>query len=99
MLSIVTGNPNSMGDAMITDPDADLITFTGSVRVGKPIAAKAGYERMGLELGGNDPLIVMEDADLEEAAELAVLWATKNSGPRCTAAKRILCVEAVADQF
>ncbi len=99
MLSIVTGNPHSMGDAMITDPDADLITFTGSVRVGKHIAAKAGYKRLVLELGGNDPLIVMEDADLEKAAELAVLGATKNSGQRCTAVKRILCVESVADEF
>jgi phosphonoacetaldehyde dehydrogenase len=99
MLSIVTGNPHSMGDAMITDPDADLITFTGSVRVGKHIAANAGYKRLVLELGGNDPLIVMEDADLEKAAELAVAGATKNSGQRCTAVKRILCVEAVADEF
>jgi putative phosphonoacetaldehyde dehydrogenase len=99
MLSIVTGNPHSMGDAMITDPDVDLVTFTGSVRVGKHLAAYAGYKRLVLELGGNDPLIVMEDADLEKAAELAVLGATKNSGQRCTAVKRILCVEAVADEF
>lgn len=99
MLSVVTGNPHSMGDAMITDPDADLVTFTGSVRVGKHIADKAGYKRLVLELGGNDPLIVMEDADLEKAAELAVTGATKNSGQRCTAVKRILCVEAVADDF
>lgn len=99
MLSVVTGNPHSMGDAMITDPDADLVTFTGSVRVGKHIAATAGYKRIVLELGGNDPLIVMEDADLEKAAELAVVGATKNSGQRCTAVKRILCVEAVADDF
>ncbi len=99
MLSVVTGNPHSMGDAMITDPDADLVTFTGSVRVGKHIATKAGYKRLVLELGGNDPLIVMEDADLEKAAELAVTGATKNSGQRCTAVKRILCVEAVADDF
>jgi putative phosphonoacetaldehyde dehydrogenase len=99
MLSVVTGNPHSMGDAMITDPDADLVTFTGSVRVGKHIAAAAGYKRIVLELGGNDPLIVMEDADLEKAAELAVMGATKNSGQRCTAVKRILCVEAVADDF
>jgi len=99
MLSVVTGNPHSMGDAMITDPDADLVTFTGSVRVGKHIAAKAGYKRLVLELGGNDPLIVMEDADLDKAAELAVTGATKNSGQRCTAVKRILCVEAVADDF
>jgi putative phosphonoacetaldehyde dehydrogenase len=99
MLSIVTGNPRTMGDAMIIDPRADMITFTGSVRVGKYIAEKAGYKRLVLELGGNDPLIVMEDADLDKAAELAVQGATKNSGQRCTAVKRILCVESVADAF
>ncbi|WP_043236940.1 aldehyde dehydrogenase family protein, partial [Bosea sp. LC85] len=99
MLSVVTGNPSTMGDAMITDPDADLVTFTGSVRVGKHIAATAGYKRIVLELGGNDPLIVMEDADLDKAAELAVTGATKNSGQRCTAVKRILVVESVADAF
>lgn len=99
MLSVVTGKPSTMGDAMITDPDADLITFTGSVRVGKHIAQTAGYRRVVLELGGNDPLIVMEDADLDKAAELAVQGATKNSGQRCTAVKRILVVESVADDF
>jgi len=99
MLSVVTGNPSTMGDAMITDPDADLVTFTGSVRVGKHIANTAGYKRIVLELGGNDPLIVMEDADLDKAAELAVQGATKNSGQRCTAVKRILVVESVADAF
>jgi len=99
MLSIVTGNPRTMGDAMITDPHADIVTFTGSVRVGKYIAATAGYKRIVLELGGNDPLIVMEDADLDKAAELAVQGATKNSGQRCTAVKRILVVEKIADAF
>jgi phosphonoacetaldehyde dehydrogenase len=99
MLSVVTGNPSTMGDSMITDPDCELITFTGSVRVGKYIAEKAGYRRIVLELGGNDPLIVMEDADLDKAAELAVQGATKNSGQRCTAVKRILVVETVADEF
>ena len=99
MLSVVTGNPATMGDAMITDPDADLITFTGSVRVGKYIAEKAGYRRIVLELGGNDPLIVMGDADLDKAADLAVQGATKNSGQRCTAVKRILVVDSVADAF
>jgi len=99
MLSVVTGNPSTMGDAMITDPDADLVTFTGSVRVGKHIASTAGYKRKILELGGNDPLIVMEDADLDKAADLAVAGATKNSGQRCTAVKRILVVESVADEL
>ena len=102
MLSIVTGNPRSMGDAMITDPHADVVTFTGSVRVGKHIAATAGYKRLVLELGGNDPLIIcddLSDADLDKAAELAVKGATANSGQRCTAVKRILVTEKVADRF
>src|SRR5258708_3104390 len=84
---------------MITDPHADLVTFTGSVRVGKHIAATAGYKRLVLELGGNDPLIVMEDADLDRAADLAVAGATKNSGQRCTAVKRILLVQSVAERL
>jgi putative phosphonoacetaldehyde dehydrogenase len=99
MLSVVTGLPADIGDEMIVNPNIDLITFTGSVGVGKYIAAKAGYRRMVLELGGNDPLIVMEDADTDKAAELAVAGATKNSGQRCTAVKRIIVVEKVADAF
>jgi putative phosphonoacetaldehyde dehydrogenase len=97
MYQVVTGLPGDIGDAMITDPHAELITFTGGVAAGKYIASKAGYRRTVLELGGNDPLIVMEDADLDRAADLAVAGATKNSGQRCTAVKRILVVEAVAD--
>ncbi|MDT8343431.1 MAG: phosphonoacetaldehyde dehydrogenase [Thermohalobaculum sp.] len=102
MLSVVTGWPGEIGDEMITNPDIDLITFTGGVPVGKLIASKAGYKRQVLELGGNDPLIVLNDLsddDLRRAAELAVMGATKNSGQRCTAVKRILCQESVADRF
>jgi acyl-CoA reductase-like NAD-dependent aldehyde dehydrogenase len=58
-----------------------------------------GYRRAVLELGGNDPLIVMEDADLEEATNLAVYGSYKNSGQRCTAVKRMIVHEAVADRF
>ncbi|MEM8949832.1 MAG: phosphonoacetaldehyde dehydrogenase [Pseudomonadota bacterium] len=102
MLSVVTGWPADIGEAMITNPAIELITFTGGVPVGKLIAAKAGYRRTVLELGGNDPLIIcddLSDADLVYAAELAVAGATRNSGQRCTAVKRILCQEAVADRF
>ncbi len=99
MLSIVTGLPEDMGDEMLTNPNIDLITFTGSVSVGKYIAGKAGYRRTVLELGGNAPLIVMDDADLDKAAELAVSGATRNSGQRCTAVKRVLCIDSVADEF
>ena len=67
--------------------------------VGKYIAAKAVYKRQVLELGGNDPIIVMEDADLDEAATLAATGSYKNSGQRCTAVKRMLVHEKVADAF
>ena len=102
MFQVVTGWPKDIGDAMVTDPHIDIITFTGGVRVGKLIAAKAGYRRAALELGGNDPLIVLDDLgddDLDRAADLAVAGATRNSGQRCTAVKRILVQEAVADRF
>jgi putative phosphonoacetaldehyde dehydrogenase len=99
MFSVVTGDPKEIADELITSPDVDLVTFTGGVAVGKTIAAKAVYKRQVLELGGNDPLIVMEDADIEEAATLAATGSYKNSGQRCTAIKRMLVHEAVADRF
>ena len=99
MYQVVTGDPQEIADEMLTNPDVDLITFTGGVPIGKYIASKAGYKRMVLELGGNDPLIVMEDADIDEAASLAVAGSYKNSGQRCTAVKRMLVHEKVADQF
>ena len=99
MFSVVTGDPAEIADELITNPHVELITFTGGVAIGKSIAAKMGYRRAVLELGGNDPLIVMEDADLEEAATLAVAGSYKNSGQRCTAVKRMLVQESVADRF
>ena len=99
MLSVITGDPREIADEMLTHPTVDLITFTGGVAIGKYIADKAGYRRIVLELGGNDPLIVMEDADLEEASNLAVQGSYKNSGQRCTAVKRMLVHQAVAKDF
>ena len=102
MFSVVTGWPDEIGLEMIQNPNIDLITFTGSVGVGKYIAEQAGYKRTVLELGGNDPLIVLNDLnedDLKKAVELAVTGATKNSGQRCTAVKRILCQNKIADKF
>ena len=99
MFSVITGDPREIADELITHPLVDLITFTGGVAIGKYIASRAGYKRMVLELGGNDPLIVMEDADIDEASSLAVAGSYKNSGQRCTAVKRMLVHEAVADRF
>jgi len=99
MFSVVTGDPKEIADEMLTNAHVDLVTFTGGVPIGKYIAAKAVYKRQVLELGGNDPIIVMEDADLDEAATLAANGSYKNSGQRCTAVKRILVHEAVAADF
>ena len=99
MFQVVTGDPREIADELLTNEHVDLITFTGGVPVGKYIAAKAGYRRIVLELGGNDPIIVMEDADLDEASTLAVQGSYKNSGQRCTAVKRMLVHESVAQRF
>ncbi len=102
MFQVVTGWPQDIGDEMISNENIDIITFTGSVPVGKMIANMAGYKRQALELGGNDPLIVLNDlsdADLDKAAGIAVAGAIGNSGQRCTAIKRILVQQSVADRF
>jgi aldehyde dehydrogenase (NAD+) len=99
MLSVLTGDPAEIAHELLTSDAVDLVTFTGGVSVGKHIAAKAVYKRQVLELGGNDPIIVLEDADLEEAALLAASGSYKNSGQRCTAIKRILVQESVAGRF
>ncbi len=102
MFQVITGWPQDIGDEMITNENIDIITFTGGVPVGKMIAEKAAFKRQALELGGNDPLIVLNDlcdADLEKAAGIAVAGATGNSGQRCTAIKRILVQDSVADRF
>lgn len=100
MFQIVTGWPKDIGEEMVVNENIDIVTFTGGVAVGKIIAGKAGYKRAALELGGNDPLIVLNDldaSDLDRAASVAVAGATGNSGQRCTAVKRILAQEDIAD--
>ncbi len=99
MLQVITGDPREIADEMLTHRHVELITFTGGVEIGKYIANKAGYRRIVLELGGNDPLIVMDDADLDRASDLAVQGSYKNSGQRCTAVKRMLVHEKVAAAF
>lgn len=99
MLQVVTGEPREIANELLTHPYVDLVTFTGGVSIGKHIASKAGYRRIVLELGGNDPLIVMDDADLDKASDLAVQGSYKNSGQRCTAVKRMLVHEKVLAEF
>jgi aldehyde dehydrogenase (NAD+) len=96
-LAVVTGDRDEVAGELLSHPDVDVVSFTGGVAVGRAIAQRLGYRRAVLELGGNDPLLVLPDADLAVAAALAVRGATQNSGQRCTAVKRILAVGGSAD--
>ncbi|MDN5287950.1 MAG: phosphonoacetaldehyde dehydrogenase [Mucilaginibacter sp.] len=99
MLSVLLGDTKNVAEALVQAPEVDLVSFTGSVAVGKRIAQTAGYKKVILELGGNDPLIVLEDANLDLAVQLAAEGAFRNSGQRCTAVKRILVHENIAEEF
>ncbi len=99
MLSVLLGPVNEIAEPLVKDPRVAIVSFTGSVDVGKHITAIAGFKKVILELGGNDPLIIMEDADMEKAAFLACEGSFRNSGQRCTAVKRILVHEKIKDEF
>ena len=99
MLSVLLGPTHEIAEPLVKDPRVAIVSFTGSVAVGKHISAIAGYKRVILELGGNDPLIIMEDADMEKAVFLAAEGSFRNSGQRCTAVKRILVHEKIKDEF
>jgi len=99
MLSVLLGPTAEVAEALVKHPEVELVAFTGSVAVGKRIAATAGYKKLVLELGGNDPLIVLDDADLDLAVTLAAEGSYRNSGQRCTAVKRILVQDGIAPEF
>jgi aldehyde dehydrogenase (NAD+) len=99
MLSVLLGRTKEVAEVLVQHPGADVVAFTGSVAVGKRIAATAGYKKLVLELGGNDPLIVLADADVDLAVNLAAEGSYRNSGQRCTAVKRILIHDAIAPEF
>jgi acyl-CoA reductase-like NAD-dependent aldehyde dehydrogenase len=99
MLAVVTGDPRVAGPALAGHRLVDMVTFTGSVAVGRAVASAAAGRKLLLELGGNDPLIVLEDADLDLAARLAADGAFATAGQSCRGVKRIIITEAVADAF
>ena len=99
VLNTVTGLGSEIGDYLVTHPDVDFISFTGSTAVGRHISKQAGMVPLLMELGGKDAAIILDDADLEEAAKDIVAGAYSYSGQRCTAVKRVLVVESVADEL
>lgn len=99
MLSTLLGPTNEIAEPLVKDPRVEIVSFTGSVAVGKRISTVAGYKKVILELGGNDPIIILEDADIDTAVHLAAEGSYRNSGQRCTAVKRILIHENIKDAF
>ena len=99
VINAVTGYGSEIGDALIYSPDIAKISFTGSVATGLYIASHAASKKLTLELGGNDPLIVLEDANIEKAVDEAVTGAFTFSGQICCGVKRIILDNKVADEF
>jgi acyl-CoA reductase-like NAD-dependent aldehyde dehydrogenase len=100
VVNVITGTGPEAGEALVTHPDVRKVAFTGSTRTGERIMALAssGTKRLTLELGGSDPLIVCEDADLAKAASAASMGRFYNCGQACLAVKRVYVVGAVADE-
>ena len=99
MLSVFVGEIETVVEPLIADERIELVTFTGGTSVGKRIAKIAGYKKLCLELGGNSPLIILEDADMELAVTLAAEGCFRNSGQRCTAVKRLLVHKKIKVEF
>ena len=101
VLNVVTGEPAAIGEVLTTDPRVRKFTFTGSTRVGKLLAARCmgTVKHVSLELGGNAPFIVFDDADLERAVEGAVASKFRNTGQTCVCANRILVQQGLHDEF
>lgn len=99
VFNTITGKGSEIGDYIIKHKEVDLINFTGSSEVGRHISQVTTMVPMVLELGGKDAAIVLEDADLEHAAMNIVKGAFSYSGQRCTALKRVLVLESIADEL
>ena len=99
VLNAVTGPSSVIGDEMVLSPLVDKISFTGSVETGVSLSHKAGMKKITLELGGNDPLIVLEDANIENAVIAAVRGSFLNAGQVCISVKRVILHEDIADDF
>ena len=97
VLGLVTGRGSEIGELLVRHPAVSMVAFTGSTETGRALAASAGMVPVVLELGGKDAAIVLADADLDRAASEIVAGAFAYSGQRCTAIKRVLVVEDVAD--
>ena len=101
VVNYITGSGRNVGDELVSSPDIHGVSFTGSYSVGKGIYAKAieNMTRVQLEMGGKNPMIVFEDADIDKAVNLAVAGGFGLTGQACTATSRVIVAESIADEF
>jgi succinate-semialdehyde dehydrogenase/glutarate-semialdehyde dehydrogenase len=101
VLNVVTGRGSVIGDALVGHPDVRRVAFTGSTEVGRRVATLAApqMKRLSLELGGSDPVIVCEDADVDAAVKAVIIGRYWNAGQACLGCKRVYVHEAVYDAF
>ncbi|MBB6470055.1 aldehyde dehydrogenase (NAD+) [Aminobacter lissarensis] len=101
VFNLVNGRGSVVGEAILANPDVAAVTFTGSVQTGARVAGAcaASFKKMQLEMGGKNPLVVLDDADLAVAVECAANGAFFSTGQRCTASSRLIVTDAIHDQF
>ena len=99
VINTITGYGSEVGDALVASDKIDKITFTGSVTTGLVISQRAGMKKVTLELGGNDPLIVLDDADVDAAVKGVINGAYLNAGQVCMGVKRIIVQEGIYEEF
>ncbi len=101
IVNLVTGPGSTVGDEIVTNPKVDAISFTGDTSTGRMISEKAAAtnKKLILELGGHDPMIILDDANVARAAKLATTGVFSYSGQVCTATKRIIVSEGISDKF
>ena len=99
VINTITGYGSEVGDALVASDDVDKVSFTGSVTTGLMIAQRAGMKKVTLELGGNDPLIVLDDANVDAAVKGVINGAYLNAGQVCMGVKRIIVQEGIYEKF
>jgi lactaldehyde dehydrogenase len=99
VVNVVTGYGSEVGDYLVCSSEVDKISFTGSVTTGMMISQKAGMKKVTLELGGNDPVVILNDADVDKAVRGVINGAFLNAGQVCMGVKRLIVEEGIADEF
>ncbi|WP_407413865.1 lactaldehyde dehydrogenase [Methanobrevibacter sp.] len=99
VINVITGYGSEVGDALVASDKIDKISFTGSVMTGLMISQRAGMKKVTLELGGNDPLVVLDDADVDAAVKGVINGAYLNAGQVCMGVKRIIVQEGIYEEF